>query len=116
MDKDRLFLLTPGFWDNDQGLCYCPGCASVEGFLSYYPLLKEEMDITYVDFPRPRPPIVKLIGEGNQSAPVLVLAEKPEELPPGVRLQEHEGRYFIAEAPDITKYLSHKFKVARPHS
>ncbi len=113
MSKDKLFVLKPGFRDNDDGPFYCPGCAAVEGVLSYYPQLREELEINYVDFPRPRPTIVELIGEANQGAPVLILAEKPEKGAPG--LQEYEGKYFISEPVDIANYLANRFDVARPH-
>lgn len=116
MAKDKLFLLKPGFPDNGEGPFYCPGCAEVEGLLGYHHLLRQQLEITYVDFPRPRPAIVELIGEANQSAPVLVLAEKPGELPPGVPVQEYQGRYFVAEAKEIGYYLAHKYGTARSHA
>jgi hypothetical protein len=28
---------------------YCPDCAIIEGILSYYPELRKELDIVYVD-------------------------------------------------------------------
>ena len=114
MSKDRLFLLKPGFEDNGE-LFYCPGCAMVEGILSYYPHLREKLEISYVDFPRPRPAIVRLLGEKNQSAPVLVMAQKPEGETPGYTVQEYNGRCFVAEARDVGNYLAHRYGVARPH-
>lgn len=115
MSKDRLFSLKPGFADSDGGLYYCPGCAEVAGVLGYYPELREKLEISYVDFPRPRPDIVAELGEANQDAPVLILAEKPEGKAADYRVQEYKGRFFITEARDIGNYLADKYGVARPH-
>jgi hypothetical protein len=44
--KDRLYLLNPSFID--QGKVYfCPGCAQVQGMLSFYPALREKIDLRY---------------------------------------------------------------------
>jgi hypothetical protein len=56
--KDRLYLLKPDFLD--QGKAYfCPGCAQVEGMLSFYPALREKIEVFYTEFPRPRPRLVR---------------------------------------------------------
>ena len=115
MSKDRLFLLKPDFKDKGE-LYFCPGCSLVEGVLSYYPHLRGELEISYVDFSRPRPAIVRLLGEENQSAPVLVLARKSEaEETPGYTVREYNGRYFVAEPWEVAYYLAARYGVARPH-
>jgi len=72
----KLFLLKADFKDlnRDDGKRYfCPDCVMIEGLLSYYPQLKEELTVKYVNFARPRQVLVDLLGEENQSCPVLVL-------------------------------------------
>ena len=46
MTRDTLYLLPPGFVDNDRRE-YCPECAEIWGVLSYYPAIKESVDILY---------------------------------------------------------------------
>jgi len=74
----RLFLLKVDFQDinrNPEAKYFCPECAPVEGLLSYYPRLRNELEVVYVDFARPRKVLVDLLGEENQSCPVLVLED-----------------------------------------
>ena len=86
MNHDQLYLLKPDF--QDQGKTYyCPGCAEVIGILEFYPELKRSIDIHYVDFPRPRPELISLLGEANQGCPVLVLAA-PQNLPAHLKVQQ----------------------------
>ena len=40
MSKDILFLLPPGFEDNERRE-FCPECAELWGVLSYYPAIKD---------------------------------------------------------------------------
>ena len=59
--KDRLYLLKPNFLD--QGKAYfCPGWAQVEGMLSFYPGIREKIEVHYIEFPRPRARLVAEIG------------------------------------------------------
>jgi hypothetical protein len=111
--KDRLYLLKPNF--RDQGnLYFCPGCAQVEGMLSFYPTLREKIDVFYVDFPRPRPSLVAEIGEENQSCPKLVLGEE-HDIPQRVTIAEAKGHRFISVPLDICRYLAAAYGVGEPH-
>ncbi|MFA5328648.1 MAG: DUF3088 family protein [Prolixibacteraceae bacterium] len=72
----KLFLLKADFQDvsrADGKNYFCPECSPIEGLLSYYPQLRNELEVHYVDYNRPRKALVDLIGEANQSCPVLVL-------------------------------------------
>jgi hypothetical protein len=112
--RDHLFLLKPGFEVGDGKRYYCPHSAQVEGVLSFYPSLRLEMDVTYLKFPRPRQAIVDLIGEENQSAPVLVVGDAaaiPKQLKPG----NAKGRSFFAGDEAITEYLALRYGIGRPH-
>jgi len=103
--KDQLFLMNPGFTNAGLGPFYCGDSVPVEGLLSFFPSLRTAVDVTYVDFPRPRQPIVDLIGEEHQSVPVLVLADEAE-VPPPIEVQSANGRRFIDDERHIRDYLS----------
>jgi hypothetical protein len=98
----KLFLLKPSFKDVNRSadaLYICPPCTMIEGILSYYPRLRQELEVSYVDFQRPRPAIVELIGESNQSCPVIIL----------------EDGSFINEPDDIIRHLVDHHSIGKPH-
>jgi hypothetical protein len=75
--KDTLYLLTPGFEDPAYpGMTfYCWHCALMEGVLASFPELGEKLNVRRIAWARPRQEVVELLGEENQSLPLLVLAE-----------------------------------------
>jgi hypothetical protein len=73
------------------------------------------LDVRYVDFPRPRKEIVSLIGEANQSCPVLVIADGPPPGVTGVEIGAVNGLHFVSGAEAIGNYLSQVHGVGRPH-
>lgn len=98
----KLFLLKPDFQDlnrNEESRYICPPCTLIEGILSYYPRLRTELEVSYVDFQRPRPAIVELIGEANQGCPVLIL----------------DDGSFISEPDDIIGHLVENHSIGKPH-
>jgi hypothetical protein len=111
--KDRLYLLKPNFFD--QGKVYfCPGCAQVEGMLSFYPALREKIEMHYIEFPRPRPSLVAEIGEDNQGCPKLVLGGEYH-VSQRIRVGEANGRRFISAPLEICSYLASAYGVGEPH-
>ena len=106
MNKDRLYLIRPGFFHEERGPFYCPGCAEVLGLLEHYPFLKERVSLHYVDFARPRPELVKLLGAENQSCPVLILSEDSENLPLLSGLRRTNGFAFVEGAREIGEYFA----------
>lgn len=99
---EKLFLLKPDFQDinrNADVKYFCPPCALIEGVLSFYPQLRNQLEVTYVDFVRPRPAIIALIGEANQSCPVLVL----------------EDGSFLNETDDIIQHLTKNHQIGQAH-
>lgn len=111
--KDRLYLLKPDFVD--QGRVYfCPGCAQVEGMLSFYPDLRDKIEVRYIEFPRPRLSIVAEIGEENQGCPKLVLEGKYN-VPESIVVGEANGRRFISGPLEICSYLASAYGVGEPH-
>jgi hypothetical protein len=101
MSGDLLYLLKPGFMDSERGPFFCPGCAQMVGLLELYPELKGRLSVRYVDFSRPRPELVELLGEENQSCPVLVIESVPAGIAPDIKLQRANGRAFVERANEI---------------
>ena len=103
MKKDILFLLSPGFYDNDRHE-YCPECAEIWGVLAYYPALMHGVDIVYQPLSRPRTEIVELLSEQNQNCPTLIV-NSDVELPETINVQTINDYRFLDNARDIGKYF-----------
>jgi glutathione S-transferase len=75
--KDTLYILAPGFEDPAYlgKTFYCWHCALMEGVLASFPELADRLDVRRIAWPKPRREVAELLGEDNQSLPVLVLAE-----------------------------------------
>lgn len=104
--KDQLYLLRPGFMNAGVGPLYCSDSAPVEGVLSFFPNLRQLIDVHYIEFPRPRAVLVEALGEEYQGVPVLIMApgrtlrnEMPE-------VKSARGRSFLNDQRSIRQYLS----------
>ena len=109
---DRLLLLNPGWTDDAGGPWYCPAGAIVEGVLGFYPRLRDQLDITYLDHARPRPAVVELVGEDHQSCPILILDGTfgwPE-----AQTSETTGKRFLQDEA-IIPYLAARYGIGLPH-
>ncbi|WP_409021017.1 DUF3088 family protein [Brevundimonas vesicularis] len=109
---DRLYLLNPDWFDDGGGPWFCPPGAVVEGVLSFYPHLRERLEITYLDHPRPRPAVIAEVGEAYQSCPLLVLDGTFDW--PDAQVSEATGRQFLMDG-DILPYLAARYGIGRPH-
>ncbi len=114
MGKPVLLMLNPWFDDGDIGPFYCPACGTVEGFLAYNPAIRKQLEIIFVDFKRPRPKIIKYLGEENQGSPVLVLDDS-DQVPDGAKKSLSTGKTFVDDPTLICNYLGSRFKGVRPH-
>lgn len=114
MTRDTLFVLRPGFLDQGQRW-FCPYSAQVIGFLDYFPELRETLEIVELDFAKPRQPIVELVGEAHQSAPLLVLSLETTPADVGVTIEESQGRKFVSKTIEILRYLARSRGVPDPH-
>jgi hypothetical protein len=117
MPNDQLFLLRPDFADPalGPGAYHCTDCARIEGLLSYFPSLRSQLDVTYVDLPRPRAAIVALLGEAYQNCPVLVVLHARVEHAPLLRESAVTGQRYCTGADDITAYLHAVYGVSAAH-
>ncbi|AEQ51814.1 DUF3088 domain-containing protein [Pelagibacterium halotolerans] len=114
MTRDKLFLLRPDFEDPAYPgqRFYCWHCALLEGVLASFPALAEKLDIERVEWPRPRHPVIAMVGEANQSLPLLVLANgQTSERQSGT----FEGRAFINDKDRILVALSERHGFPHPH-
>ena len=115
--RDSLFLLRPGFADPKLGpdRYYCVECAALEGLLTFDTRLAGRLDVQRIEFERPRPALVALLGTEHQNCPTLVLAQPPEPGAPGVQMSNSTGRAFVTGLVPIGEYLAFAHRVARPH-
>jgi len=107
MDKPILFLLAPGFeasTDLGNRREYCPECAEMWGVLSYFPAIKEAIEIRYETIAHPRQGLVDLLGPGNHNCPTLVLP-KGAAIPDGVRITPANGYNTLPNAHGIGVYF-----------
>ena len=111
--KDRLFLLRPGFFDGASGPLYCGDSVGIEGLLSFFPALRDAVDVVYAEAARPRAEIVALIGEPNQSVPVLVCAPDTAIADRALPFSLHGPVRFINDPAVILRYMSSQFGVAK---
>lgn len=114
MQRDILFLLKPGF--SDPALpgqdFYCWHCALMEGVLASFPDLGVNLEVRRIAFPRPRAEVIALIGEANQSLPVLVLAD---DAPGDLQAVSHQGRRFVNEPMAILDVLHRRHSYPQAH-
>jgi hypothetical protein len=114
VERDRLFLLEPDFDDPAYPghRFYCWHCALLEGVLASFPRLTALLDVERIAWPRPRHDVISLVGEENQSLPLLALADDaPAELATGV----YCGRRFVSGKDAILSVLSRRHGIPEPH-
>mgnify|MGYP000023225251 CR=1 FL=1 len=115
----KLFLLKPDFLDanmDKDAKFYCPSCAQVLGIITYYPQLKEKLEIIFIDFKRPRKEIVELIGEENQGCPNLILSKDEAAVLEDTSYLIDYGDYFFQNnALLIAEFLAEVYDVGVPH-
>jgi hypothetical protein len=114
MTRDRLFLLKPDFEDPAYPgqRFYCWHCALLEGVLASFPSLQSKIDVERIAWARPRQDVVDIVGEDNQSMPLLVLAaDAPEQLATGT----FRGQRFVDDKDAILTVLSRRHGIPRAH-
>lgn len=112
--RDTLYVLRPGF--SDQGeRWFCPYSAQVTGLLTYYPRLRETLDVVELDFMKPRYPVATMLGEAHQSLPVLVLGAGSPSSAKGVRVEEAGGLRYVSKTIEILRYLAATRGLPAPH-
>lgn len=85
------------------------------GLLELYPAIKEHIETRHLNFPRPHPELVELLGDKNQGCPVLVLKDAPTGLSTSTPVRQAKGHWFIEGADEIAGYLAHVHGIGIPH-
>lgn len=116
-DKDQLFLLPPAFKDRSQGPgpFFCQDCATIEGVLSYFPILREHLHVRYIEFDKPREWLVELLGEAHQNCPTLVVAPRVNNFSHLLQTSQTTGRQFCTDPPAIIAYLIAAYGISHVH-
>lgn len=116
MSRDRVFLLQPGFEDPARpgDRYFCPYSNQIEGLLASHPQLAAKVEVTRLPFPRPRQPVIALVGEENQSLPVLVLGDEPGPIPQDAAVAPNGAR-FVSDTRRILELLAQRYGLPRPH-
>jgi hypothetical protein len=111
--RDKLLLLAPGFenpaFPGEQ--FYCWHCVLLEGLLSSFPELASQLIVERVAWPRPRQSVIDLVGESNQSLPLLLLARGSN---PDLATGKHADQLFIAGKDAILQALHSRHGFPRP--
>lgn len=117
MSLDILFLLPARFVDAalDGTAYHCPACVHVEGLLACYPALRDKLDIRYVDYARPRVPIVELLGPEQQGCPVLIVTNEARAASMHVQRSPTTGALFVDGPTAISAYLAETQGVPPAH-
>ena len=111
--RDTLFIIRAPFEDPElSGTWFCTSCATMEGTLLANPHWATHIDVKRSAYPRPRTDIISMIGEDNQSMPVLVLAAGST---PPADAKEADGVFFLEEPKPIARYLAAAYGGAGPH-
>ncbi|NTH14225.1 DUF3088 domain-containing protein [Agrobacterium rhizogenes] len=114
MERDKLFLLKPGFLDPaypGQSF-YCWHCALIEGVLASFPVLATRLDVERIAWPRPRQAVIDWVGEEHQSLPLLVLANGETSVH---QTGQAQGRCLVADKDKILAALSERHGFPNPH-
>jgi hypothetical protein len=113
MTRDTLFILKPNLVEAGRTF-HCPDCTTVEGVLAFHPSVRQALDVRYVDFARPRPEVIELLGEANQGCPVLIL-NREHKLTSEVDVKVVNGRKIVDEPRDICLVFAQAYGASLPH-
>jgi hypothetical protein len=114
MSRDKLFLLPSEFEDSKYPgkRFYCQYGSLIGSLLASFPELAKKIDVERVDFQRPRAPVVALVGEENQSLPLLVLGDETQA---GPESRSHGDVRFISDTKQILQALAVRHGFPEPH-
>ena len=111
-NRDSLFLLPPGFLDNNRRE-FCPECAEIQGLLSWFPAIRDSLRVFYQPIEKPRAQMIDLLGVKNQNCPTLILSEHSPVFD-GAPVLTKGGIRFINNARGIATYYACRFGTPFP--
>ncbi|TDF42250.1 DUF3088 family protein [Alteromonadaceae bacterium M269] len=94
---------------------FCPFCIQVEGLLAAFPEIRQDLDIRYVDFEKPRADLPELSGEANQSCPQLILPEGDDEFSAQYSIDGIGNVRRIEKTLFILDYLAERYGTSERH-
>jgi len=112
ISRSTLFLLPAGFEDGGKRQ-FCPECAEIWGYLTYFPEVKDALDIRYEKLAHPRDEPVALLGAGKWNCPTLVLADDAPDAQ-SVEIKTVNGKRYLDNARDIERYCAEIFGTPAP--
>ena len=116
MAKTILYLLKSKFPDPKHGdqLFFCPQCSPVEGLLAMFPDVRQNLDVRYVDFARPRGDMEEFVGD-NQSCPQIVLPNGDDAHSTELSDAGQGATRRIEDPAGVQRYLIDRFGLSHPH-
>ena len=84
----------------------------MEGVIASFPGVLVRLDVERIAWSLPRSEIVALVGEENQSVPLLVLAP---DAPMDIAANSYRATRFIADKDAILTLLSRRHGIPEPH-
>ena len=116
-NKPVLYLFKTNFTDSKHKdkLFFCPYCTQVEGMMSLFPIIRQEIEIRYVNFEKPRGALNTLCGEANQSCPQLVFINSDDEISSAYSVAGIAKVKRIDQTLNILDYFSEKFDLSERH-
>ena len=114
MKRDKLVILNVNFQDPKYPgkRFYCWHCILLEGLLASFPKMAAKLDVERISWPRPRTALIDIVGESNQSVPILILAD---DAPAGLETGKHGDIRFIDDKDAILRALTVRYGIPYPH-
>ena len=84
----------------------------MEGLLASFPNLAEQINVERIAWQKPRGSIIDLVGEENQSVPLLVFGEQP---PSQIAAKDHNGLQFTDDKDEILRAFAVMYGIPCPH-
>ena len=78
----------------------------------FYPHLRKQLQVAYLDHPRPRHALLDEVGEAHQGCPILVLDDAFDW--PEAQVSAETGRRFLQDET-IIPYLAARYGIGMPH-
>lgn len=116
MAETILYILKSKFPDPKHGdqLFFCPQCSAIEGLLAMFPDVRQNLDVRYVDFARPRGNMAEFVGD-NQSCPQIVLPDGDDAYSVGLSEAGRDVTQRIEAPTVVQRYLIQRFDLPQSH-
>lgn len=116
MQQTILYLLKSQFIDTKVGEepLFCPQCSPIEGLMAMFPDVRQNLDVRYVEFARPRGDMAQYTGE-FQGCPQIVLPDGDDTHSQGLSEPGIGEARRIDDFDKVQSYLIARFDLPKPH-